>query len=605
MTPQNSPLRLVILGHVDHGKSTLIGRLMHDTGSLPEGKKEAIEKSCRQRGQPFEWAFLMDALQAERDQNVTIETTQIWLKGKKRGTMIIDAPGHAEFLRNMVTGAAQADAALLVVSATEGMGAQSRTHAALMQLLGVRQAAVLVNKMDAVGYRQPAFRKVENEYRKYLKTLGITPAFVIPVSAREGDNIVQASPRMRWYKGKTVLKALDTFKTATPAGRKPLRFPVQDVYKSENKRIVAGRIESGALNTGDTLLFLPAGTSAKVYSIEAWKKKPRRKAVAGESIGITLDRPIFVERGQMASHEKNAPILTNLFSARLFWLGKKPLKAGDAAQLMIGTLETPAEIKSIGAVEKVGYGGAAEVMLKTRGQVAVDDGSRFVLKQNHAIIAGGVVNAKELFDQRPLRAAVKSKHITPEHFGITRQARARKNRHEGGILWLTGLSGAGKSTIARLTQQKLFDKGCQVFVLDGDNIRCGLSRDLGFSAADRHENLRRVAEVAALFVEAGMIVITAFISPYEKDRELARAAAPDDLHLVYVKASLKTCEKRDAKGLYKKARAGKIPHFTGISAPYEDPKAPDLVLDTEKKSPEANAETLVAYITGHLIKQQA
>lgn len=595
------PLRLVILGHVDHGKSTLIGRLLHDTGSLPHGKKEAIEKSCRKRGQPFEWAFLMDALQAERDQNVTIETTQIWLKQKQRDTVIIDAPGHREFIRNMVTGTAQADAALLVVDA-KGLGEQTRGHASLLTLLGIRQVAVLVNKMDAVDYRQAAFQGIERQCRKYLKTLGIAPLCVIPISAREGDNVTRASSRMKWYQGKTVLKVLEAFKVSPPTAG-PLRLPVQDVYKSGDKRVLVGRIERGALKVGDTLLFSPANTKARVATLEQWgSKKSPKQAAAGQSIGITLDAPIFVERGALASHEKQMPLLTNLFPARIFWLGKTPLAAGNLCLLKIGTLETPAEIKSI-AGGPVAYGGIAEVTLRTRGQVALDEGSRFALLQGNIICGGGVASLSGVFDQRLAgEASVKSKHIAPEHFGITRAARAEKNRHGGGILWLTGLSGAGKSTIARLAQEQLFARGCQVFVLDGDNIRHGLSRDLGFSASDRHENLRRVAEVAALFANAGMIVITAFISPYEKDRELARAVAKGDAHIVYVRASLKICEKRDVKGLYRKARTGKIPQFTGISAPYEEPKNADLVLDSENRSAKACAQALVAYITRHLIE---
>lgn len=601
------PLKLVILGHVDHGKSTLVGRLLHETGSLPEGKFESIEAACKKRGLPFEWAFLTDALQAERDQNVTIDTTQIWLRGKTRDTVIIDAPGHTEFLKNMVTGAAAADAALLVIDAKEGIGEQSRRHGLLLSLLGIKQVVVLVNKMDAVGYKQKAFKAVEKEIQRYLKTLNIKPICTVPISAREGDNVVRASKYMPWYKGLSVLKAIERFKPYTPAAKLPLRFPVQDVYKSGNKRILVGRVESGSLKIGDTLLFSPANTKAKVASIEIWKAKARPvKAVTGQSIGITLDTPIFVERGQVASHEKSAPLLTNLLRARLFWLGKKPLQIGDRYTLRIATHETVGEIKTISPL-KVAYGDVAEVVIRTQGQIAVDDVKenpclgRFVLLQEGSAVGGGIISTEGLFDQR-VTGAIKSKHVESIDFGIARDRRTLKNRHRGGVLWFTGLSSAGKSTIAKLTQKKLFDKGCQVFVLDGDNIRQGLNRDLGFSAKDRSENIRRVAEVAALFAEAGMIVITSFISPYREDRRRARAIAPDDFHTVYIKASVKTCEKRDDKGLYKKARAGKIAGFTGISAPYEEPETPDLVLDTEAQNAEHCAELLVAYVERHLIK---
>jgi bifunctional enzyme CysN/CysC len=590
-----APLRLVLAGHVDHGKSTLVGRLLHETGSLQEGKLAAVEKSCKKRGQPFEWAFVTDALQTERDQNVTIETSHILLKTKTRHIVLIDAPGHREFLRNMVTGAAAADAALLIIDAGEGISEQTRTHAALLCLLGVTRVIVVVNKMDTVGYTKKTFAAIE----KNLPTLGISPAHVIPISAREGENVSENSPRMRWYKGANLLTALEKLSLRKPTKTLPLRLPIQDVYKSGDKRILVGRVESGVLKRGDTLLFLPANVKAKVASIESWKKRAV-KASAGESIGITLDTPLFIERGQVASHEKNAPILTNLCRAKLFWLGKSSLKTGDILKMKIGTLETDVEIRNDKPVK---YGAIAQVGLRMQGQIAVDENmlNRFVLVQGNEIRGGGVITTEGLHDQRIINAA-KSKNIGVENFDINREMRAKKNRHQGGVLWLTGLSGSGKSAIARLVQKKLFEKGCQVFVLDGDNIRHGLNRDLGFSAAERHENIRRVAEVAALFAEAGVIVITAFISPYEEDRENARAILPDIFHGIYVKASLRACEKRDVKGLYKKARAGKIPHFTGVSAPYEEPKMPDLVLNTDTTNLESCADALVSYVTRHLIE---
>jgi bifunctional enzyme CysN/CysC len=594
-----SPLRLVILGHVDHGKSTLVGRLLYETGSLPDGKLEAVEASCKKRGQPFEWAFVTDALQAERDQNVTIETSHIWLRGKTRDIVIIDVPGHREFLKNMVTGAGAADAALLLVDAKEGISQQTRSHAKLLQCLGIQHIIIAINKMDTVGYKQSTFKKLEKDCRAYLKMLGMTPRSVVPVSARQGDNVSKRSKAMPWYKGKSLLALLAAVSAPNKSSSLPLRFLVQDVYKQNVKRIIAGRVESGVLTVGNTLLFSPAGVKAKVRSIEGWPKS-LKKAIAGQSIGITLDNPIFVERGQVASHEKRAPLVTNLFDAQIFWLGKLPLENGTVLTLKIGTQETSVEIRS---QKTVAYGSIAQVALRTRGQVAVDADAlgRFALVQDGEIRGGGRVIISSAHDRR-VPSAAKSKNIATEAFGITHAMRAQKNNHKGGVIWLTGLPASGKSTIARLAQKKLFDMGCQVFVLDGDNIRQGLSRDLGFSVADRSENIRRVAEAAALFSDAGMIVITSFISPYEKDRELACAARPDDFHCVYIKASVTTCKKRDPKGHYKKAKAGKIPQFTGVSAPYEEPRLPDLVLDTETQNAEACANQLVAYIKKHLVQ---
>ncbi|MDE3059379.1 MAG: adenylyl-sulfate kinase [Pseudomonadota bacterium] len=620
-TGPKPPLKLVIVGHVDHGKSTLVGRLLHDTDSLPEGKFAAIKASCEKRGMSFEWSFLMDALQTERDQGITIDTTQIWLRTSHRDVVIIDAPGHKEFLKNMITGAAQADAALLLIDAHEGIREQSRRHGYLLHLLGVRQIAVLVNKMDMVGYDEKIFRAIEHEYREYLKSVDIDPTCFIPISAREGDNVALASAQMKWYEGDSVIGSLDYFGTSAAEDHLSLRFPVQDVYKFDQRRIIAGRIESGILRVGDTLLFSPSNVQAKVAGIEAWPEKEKpRSASAGQSVGITLTDQIFVERGHVISHVKGAPMLTNQFRARIFWLGRKPLEVQKRYKIKIGTTETLAEIKiiehiidaeSLGQVKasQVECGQVAEVIFRTRSQVAVDDFSvnprigRFVILQDYDVAGGGIISTEGFFDQRAAKPSqVKSKNIVGVDFGVTHEARALMNGHFGGVLWFTGLSGSGKSTLAKLLQKRLFDKGYHVFALDGDNIRKGLNRDLGFAPEDRSENIRRVGEVAALFAQSGTIVISSFISPYQDDRRCVRAMAPEFFHNIYIKASLKTCEKRDTKGLYKKARAGEIKEFTGISAPYEEPESLDLVIDTEKMSVEESVEALVNYVEHHLVE---
>ena len=614
-------LKLVIVGHVDHGKSTLVGRLLHDTSSLPDGKMEAIQASCKKRGMPFEWSFLMDALQTERDQGITIDTTQIWLRTAQRDVVIIDAPGHKEFLKNMITGASQADAALVLIDAKEGIREQSKRHGYLLHLLGVRQIAVLVNKMDMVGYAETAFRQIEREYRDYLKSLGVEPSCFIPISARDGDCIKAASSHMPWYKGASVTDMLDQFEVSRPDETQPLRLPVQDVYKFDERRIIAGRIESGTLKVGDTLVFSPSNTKVKVASIESWPvpKKPVTQVSAGQSVGITLSEQIFVERGHVASHESQAPVITNQFKARIFWLGHKPLEVEKRYKIKLATTEIMAEVRSIEHVidsdtlaqvksDSVTRGNVAEITLRTRGVVAVDDFNinpklgRFVMLQDYDVAGGGIISLDGIFDQRTSRSTeVKSKNIFDVDFGVTTQQRAIVNGHLGGVLWCTGLSGSGKSTIAKLLQKRLFDKGYHVFVLDGDNVRKGLNRDLGFSPADRSENIRRVGEVAALFAQAGTIVISSFISPYRADRRQVRAIAPEYFHNIYIKASLETCEKRDTKGLYKQAREGKILEFTGVSAPYEEPENPDLVLDTEKFDIEHCVDMLVRYVLHHLV----
>jgi len=609
-------LRIVIVGHVDHGKSTLVGRLFHDTGSLPDGKYESIKAMCEKRGVPFEWAFLMDALQAERDQGITIDTSQIWFKTDARDYTIIDAPGHTEFLKNMITGAAQSDAALLIIDAEEGVREQSRRHGYLLHLMGVRQVAVAVNKMDLVNYDEEQFKLIEEEYRDYLRSIGVEPTFVIPVSAREGDNIATRSDRMSWYKGPTVVKALDSFYPSSAPTELPLRFPVQDVYKFDARRIIAGRIESGRLKVGDKLVFSPSNKTARIRSIENWSSLPdapvRMEAEAGESVGVTLDEQIFVERGDLGSHEENAPVETDVFRARLFWLGRNPLTAGQTYKIKIGTFEAPVTVQEIErivdtgdlshqAAEEVTRNQVAEVVLRARRMMALDEFAeaqatgRFVLVDRYDITGGGIISMEGYADQRDLITA-KSTNITRVEHGISSAGRALRNGHRGGVLWFTGLSGAGKSTLAVALEKALFDKGYQTYVLDGDNVRHGLNANLGFSPEDRAENIRRVGEVAGLFGRAGMVALTAFISPYRSDRDRARVAAGDAFHEIYVKADVETCEKRDPKGLYKKARTGEISDFTGISAPYEAPESPDLVLDTATMNIEDCVDTLIRYV---------
>ncbi|PKQ03896.1 MAG: adenylyl-sulfate kinase [Alphaproteobacteria bacterium HGW-Alphaproteobacteria-11] len=609
-------LRIVIVGHVDHGKSTLVGRMFHDTGSLPDGKYESIKAMCERRGVPFEWAFLMDALQAERDQGITIDTSQIWFKTDARDYTIIDAPGHKEFLKNMITGAAQSDAALLIIDAAEGVREQSRRHGYLLHLLGIRQVAVAVNKMDLINYEKDQFDLIEQEYRDYLTSIGVTPTFVIPVSARQGDNIVNQTNAMSWYKGPTVVKALDSFMpTAAPVDR-PLRFPVQDVYKFDHRRIIAGRIEEGSLKVGDTLLFSPSNKSARVQSIEYWStvpgKKPPMEASAGESIGITLDEQIFVERGELVSHAEHAPIETDVFRARIFWLGHEPMVKGKSYRIKLGTLEAPVTVQSIESIidtsdlsntssHQVERNQVAEIVLRARRMLALDEfisapkSGRFVLIDKYDIAGGGIISMEGYADQRDLITS-RSTNITRVVHGIDETARAFRNGHKGGVLWFTGLSGAGKSTLAVALEKKLFEKGYNVYVLDGDNVRHGLNANLSFSPEDRAENIRRVGEVAALFGRAGMIAITSFISPYRSDRDRAREAGGGNFHEIHVKADVATCEARDPKGLYKKARAGEIKDFTGISAPYEEPDNPELVIDTAEVQLDECVERLVNYV---------
>jgi bifunctional enzyme CysN/CysC len=594
-------LPIVIVGHVDHGKSTLVGRLFHDTDSLPEGRYEAIREMCLRRGMPFEWAFLTDALQGERDQAVTIDTAHIWFETDKRDYVLIDVPGHKEFLRNMVTGAAQADAALLLVDAEEGVREQSRRHGTLLQLLGIFQVMVLINKIDRIGHDRERIRSVETEMLAYLSELGVVPRFVIPVSARDGDNVAERSSHTDWYDGPTVLEALDHFEPAPQTGDLPLRLPIQDVYKFDERRILAGRIETGVLRNGDRVLFSPSNKTAHVASIEAWAAEASLEVAAGDSIGITLDEPLFVERGEVISHLDAPPLESDVFRGRLFWLDSKPLGVGSRYTMKLNTSEVGVTVQSVERVidasdlstvssGSVPKNAVAEVVLRADRLLALDSHARsgptgrFVMVDDYRIAGGGIISMDGYPDQRAL-VSVKSTNITEVAHTVAPDERIARNRHQGGVVWLTGLSGSGKSTLAQACERELFRRGYQVYVLDGDNVRAGLNANLGFSPEDRAENIRRVGEAAALFADAGMLVITAFISPYVADRARARVAAErlvgeGAFQEVFVKADLATCEDRDPKGLYARARAGEIAEFTGVSAPYEAPDAPDLVVDT-------------------------
>src|SRR5690348_10837068 len=555
-------LKIVIVGHVDHGKSTFVGRLLHDTGSLPEGKLEQLQKIAERRGMPFEWANLMDALQAERDQNITIDTAQIWFRTKKRQYVIIDAPGHKEFLKNMITGAASAEAALLLIDAQEGIQENSRRHGYLLHFLGITQIAVLVNKMDLVGYSRERFEAIENEYRAFLKSLGVEARIFVPMAARDGDNIAAPSPKMPWWTGPTVLNVLDQFRTAEPPSHLPLRFSVQDVYRFDERRILAGRVESGTIKVGDRLQFCPANKVSTVKSIERWSAPVTDGASASESIGITLSEQIFVERGAVGAREDALPYNLNRLKSRVFWMGRAPFKKGKLYKLKLLAQEVDCEIDAIEKVldastletvrrddqdAHVGRYEIAELYLRTKRPVAFDAHSeiittgRFVICDGFDVVGGGIV-VDDAYPRMSSDTLHKSHNIFWTEGKITHDQRTHRNGHLGRVVWLTGLSGAGKSTVALELERELFNLGMQAYVLDGDKVRHGLCSDLGFSPDDRRENIRRIGEMAKIMADAGFICITAFISPYRTDRDAVRARMePGQFVEIFVNAPLTVC----------------------------------------------------------------
>ncbi|AHF08072.1 adenylyl-sulfate kinase [Desulfitobacterium metallireducens] len=606
MNLQDQEMKIVIVGHVDHGKSTIIGRLMADTDSLPQGKLEQVRETCRRNSKPFEYAFLLDALKEEQAQGITIDVARMFFKTKQRNYIILDAPGHVEFLKNMVTGAAQAEAALLVIDAKEGIQINSLRHGNLLSMLGVKQVAILINKMDLVDYEEEIFKQIVDSYRIFLEKIGIEPIYYIPVSGRFGDNIASSSGNMCWYSGPTVLEALDQLKPKKQPIHAALRMPVQDVYKftghGDQRRIIAGTIESGILRVGDELIFYPSGREGRVHSIEHFPTTELTEVQAGYATGFTLEEQAYVSRGELVTKKgETSPKVVLSFRANLFWLGKNPMIPGKTYFLKLGTAKRRIKLEGIIRVmdastldpnyhpERIEINNAAECILKCDKPIAIDSNyemslnSRFVIVDEYEIAGGGII-----------QEAINERQLYWQKSTVSREDRESLNGHRSGVLWFTGLSGAGKSTLANALEKRLFAEGIRTYILDGDNVRQGLNQDLEFSPEDRAENIRRIAEVAKLFTDAGVLVLTAFISPYHVDRKLAKNIIHgDDFIEIYVRCSIEECEKRDAKGLYAKARRGEISQFTGVSAPYEVPENPDIVVSTEEMNIEQCVEEIM------------
>ncbi|NLG90431.1 MAG: adenylyl-sulfate kinase [Acetobacter sp.] len=604
---QDAATPIVIVGHVDHGKSTLIGRLLHDTDSLQDGKVAQIIESSKKRGLKIEWSFLLDSLQIERDQGVTVDSTRIPFRLGQREFVIVDAPGHRQFLRNMITGAADAEAAVLVVDAQEGAREQTRRHAMLLHLIGIRHVIVLLNKVDLLDFDQAKVEAVEKSVTELLNKLGLEAALFVPASARDGDNIASRSERSPWYKGPTLTEALASVPSPASRSELALRLPVQDVYRFDNTRYVAGRVERGRVRVGDTVIIGAQKTPARIASIESWHTAPHVSASAGQSIAVTLEPDVIPDRGDLLHHADAAPMEASRVRVRLFWLRQEPLRVGEHFRLRLATAEHAVTVTAIDKVvdlddltehpgTEVPPEGFAEIVLSAAENIQFDpftpgttDGRGVLVDRQQRIVGGAPIIG-------PASIADGEKVIHPSASTVTVQDRERAKGHKGSVFWLTGLSGSGKSTLARAAETRLFADGVDVTVLDGDTLRAGLCKDLGFSEADRTENVRRAAEVARLLRDAGQVVIVALISPLRSDRDLARQIIGDGFEEVFVDADLGTCEQRDPKGLYAAARAGKISGFTGIDAPYEAPATPALRLVTGKDSVEAATKTLVTFV---------
>jgi bifunctional enzyme CysN/CysC len=603
---QRDHLYLVVVGHVDHGKSTLIGRLLFDTGSVEEGKAERIQAACRAEGMEFEYAFLMDALLEEQAQNITMDTTRVPFRTENRGYTIIDAPGHKEFLKNMITGAASADAAILLVDANEGLREQTRRHGFLLSLLGLKQVVVAVNKMDLVGYAEDVYQRIRTELNEFLAKLNVTPAHYVPISAKLGLGLLKGAPELSWYRGPALVEALETFSAKPPLSDAPLRLSVEDIYRFDARRIVAGLIEAGSVRVGDPIEFHPGGKRTRIRSIETWPVPAGpgpQTATAGRSVAVTLEDELFVERGQIGAPPSDPPAEARVFTARLFWLHQEPLRVGELLPIRLGTQQAEARLLAIhrtldavtleahasGATE-IKRHEVAEVRLRVRRAIAFDVGGRipplgrFVLMRSRRIAGGGVIDSA--------LAEEAASGLSKSHMPATRESLLG---HRGAVVWMTGLSGSGKSTLAQETERRLLQHGVLCTILDGDVLRTGLSRNLGFSPEDRRENLRRATELAMHLADAGVVVIAALISPFRADRASVSERARErsiPFAEVFINAPLSECERRDPKSLYKKVRAGEIKEFTGIDSPYEPPLAPDLELKTDRETLDQSLDKL-------------
>ncbi len=532
-------LRLVIVGHVDHGKSTMVGRLLSDTGTLPEGKLDFVRDICKQQGKEFEFAFLLDALEEEQEQGITIDTSQIFFHTEQRKYVIIDAPGHKEFLKNMVTGTAEAEAALLLIDANEGVQEQSRRHGYILKLLGLTQVAVVINKMDLLGYEEKVYNNIKSEYTAFLDSLGIEAREFIPVSAKLGVNIATSKDEMPWYKGPTVLRMLDQFEKKPPQNHLPFRFPVQDVYKFDERRIIAGRVESGKLKTGDRVIFSPSNKQAVVKSIEAWSvpDKPS-SASSSESIGFTLDEQIFVERGDVCTLMDQLPIVSTTFDANVFWMGKRNLEKGRKFTLKLNTQEVECEVvefkKAIDAStletlanqDYIAKNDVAELTLSTRNPVAFDlfgsiaTTGRFVLVDEYDVCGGGIITTyTPTTKSDKLRDEVRTRDFNWIKSKIKPDERAYRNGHRAALILITGNPGTGKGPLARALEHSLFQSNFQSYLLDRRNVNLGVGADLeGPKNSAESESARRLGEVAKLLLDAGQVVISTSNAFHQEDQ---------------------------------------------------------------------------------------
>jgi bifunctional enzyme CysN/CysC len=601
----DSLLRVLACGSVDDGKSTLIGRLLFECGTIPDDVMAVLERDSRRFGTTggnIDYALLVDGLAAERDQGITIDVAYRYFETPRRRFILADAPGHQQYTRNMVTGASNSDLAIVLIDARKGVLDQTRRHAAIASLLGIRDVVLAVNKMDLVGFDQAVFERIVGDFHAVLGHLHALAVTAIPVCARDGDNVTTSGTRMPWYQGTSLLAALESAEPGHDGAARPFRLPVQLVARPDQTfRGYAGTVAAGTLRPGDTVVNAASRVEARIARIVTMDGD-LDAARAGDPVTLVLDREIDASRGDVLAAAP-APALAEHIDARVVWMDDTSLFRGRAYQVMLGTqsvIGTVTDITSRLDIETLEETPARELHMNEIGRVA--------LSLSHPVACEPYVNSRELggfiLVDRLTRNTVGAGMVTAlqgarenvywHQLDVDKAARALLNGQKPSVLWFTGLSGAGKSTIANLVEKRLHAAGRHTMILDGDNVRHGLNRDLGFTEADRVENIRRVAEVAKLFVEAGLIVLVSFISPYRAERMLAREAVEDGEFVeIFVDTPVDECRRRDPKGLYRRADAGQLRNFTGVDAPYEAPLDPEIRLRTLELAPEALAEQVV------------
>ncbi|MEP7240648.1 MAG: sulfate adenylyltransferase subunit CysN [Devosia sp.] len=604
-------LRFMTCGSVDDGKSTLIGRLLYDSQLILDDQLASLRKESRNRQvgeEGIDFSLLVDGLAAEREQGITIDVAYRFFSTDRRKFIVADTPGHEQYTRNMATGASNADLAIVLIDARKGVLTQTRRHSFILSLIGVKHVVLAINKIDLMEYDQTVFDAIEAEYRAFARDLGFETLVAIPVSALKGDNILRPSPSMPWYTGPQLVPYLETVEVAQDRTARPMRFPVQWVNRPDlDFRGFSGTVASGIVAVGDEVLVAASRKPARVTRIVTMDGDAPQ-AIAGEAVTLVLDREVDISRGDVLTHPGQTPEFSNQFQARMIWMNEEPAFPGRSYLLKIGAQTVPAtvtDLKFRTNVNTLEQSPAKTLELNEVGTLTIATDKPIAFD---SYASNGVTGAFILIDRisnATLGAGVidfglrRAQNLSWQSFDVNRDVRARMKGQRPGIVWFTGLSGSGKSTVANLIEKRLAVDGRHAYILDGDNVRHGLNKDLGFTEADRVENIRRVAEVARLMADAGLIVLVSFISPFRNERRLAREIAGDIFFAeVYVDTPLEVCEARDPKGLYARARRGEIKNFTGIDSPFEAPEHPEVVLHGAAESPEKMAERLYAQIFG-------